>query len=191
MLAMRIAVFLLTVSLGIITSALARNQSRESPAVELAAVDHDCHPRVGEQFPSRCLELAKAELRTGTGSASCSGTSRGPLETELPGDPVKNRDSHPEEPKGPGIVSRLRILDKEEALYTAEARSNGIQGTVTLRVTFLASGRIGSITTVRGLPFGLTEQAIEAARMIEFEAEKVDGVPRTTTRPVSYTFNIY
>jgi len=129
----------------------------------------------------------------GSGFASF-GFRRDPLNETLPGDEVKSRTepaTDSEGLKGPKVVTPLKIISKQKAEYTAEARSTGIQGTVTLRVTFLASGGIGSITTVRGLPFGLTEQAIEAARKIEFEAEKVDGVPRTTARPVTFTFNIY
>ena len=89
------------------------------------------------------------------------------------------------------MTQPLRITYKQKAQYTDAARTNGVQGTVTLRVTFLASGGIGSITTVKGLPHGLTEQAIAAARSMRFEPEMAGGVPRTTTRPVSFTFNIY
>ena len=85
----------------------------------------------------------------------------------------------------------MKITAKQKAQYTDAARQNNVQGTVTLRVTFLASGSIGSIATIKGLPYGLTEQAIAAARAMRFEPEKVNGVPRTTTRPVSFTFNIY
>ncbi len=95
-------------------------------------------------------------------------------------------------PPGQRIVTTpLRIIHKEKAQYTDLARSNGIQGTVTLRVTFLASGEVGTISVVKSLPDGLTEQSIAAARQIRFEPEMVGAVARTTTRPVSYTFNIY
>jgi TonB family protein len=96
-----------------------------------------------------------------------------------------------EDKKRAGENSPLRIVYKQIAKYTAGARSNGVQGTVTLRVTFCASGSIGSITTIKGLPFGLTEQAIEAARKMRFEPELIDGRARTTTRPVTFTFYIY
>jgi len=85
----------------------------------------------------------------------------------------------------------LKVLSKKKAEYTDFARFYMIQGNVTLRVTFLATGKIGSITKVKSLPFGLTESAIEAARLMKFEAEKVNDVPRTTTRPVSFQFSIY
>lgn len=94
-------------------------------------------------------------------------------------------------PPGKSTTSPLKVLSKKKAVFTDEARSNGIQGNVTLRVTFLASGKIGGITTVKGLPYGLTETAIAAAREIKFEPEMVNGIPRTTSRPVTFSFNIY
>ena len=70
---------------------------------------------------------------------------------------------------------KLRILAKPEAGYTDEARRNNISGQVVLRVLFAETGRIHQISVVRGLPFGLTERAIAAARQIEFEPAELDG----------------
>lgn len=106
----------------------------------------------------------------GSGSGSGSGTSSAT--------PVK-------------ISAPLKILYKQKAQYTDFARFYSIQGPVTLRVTFLATGQIGSITTIKSLPFGLTESATHAAKQMRFEPETVNGVPRNTTRPVTLTFNIY
>lgn len=133
---------------------------------------------------------------TGTGQGSGSGTGAGSGSGSGYGSGVGN-DNGPGSgggapPSAPARVTQpLKILAKQKAAYTDAARTNGVQGTVTLRVTFLSSGGIGSITTVKGLPHGLTEQAIAAARNIRFEPEMVNGQARTTTRPVSFTFNIY
>ena len=89
------------------------------------------------------------------------------------------------------VITKLSIHYKQKASYTDIARFYGIQGTVLLRVAFLASGEIGSVTKIRSLPFGLTESAIDAAKQMKFEPEMVNGVARNTTRPVSFTFNIY
>ena len=62
---------------------------------------------------------------------------------------------------------------------------------MTLRVTFNANGTIGGISAVSGLPNGLTEQAIAAARGIRFEPAKKNGVPYTVTKQVAYTFTLY
>ena len=98
---------------------------------------------------------------------------------------------HPREEPRAVVSAPLKILSKKKAQYTEDARMNNVQGTVTLRVAFIASGEIGEISAIKGLPFGLTEAAIEAAKQIRFEPEVVNGEPRTTTRPVSFTFNIY
>lgn len=85
----------------------------------------------------------------------------------------------------------LKIRSKPKADYTDLARFYGISGSVTLRVTLLANGTIGSITPASTLPFGLTETAIAAAREVEFEPAKVNGVPRTVTKTFQYQFTIY
>jgi protein TonB len=90
-----------------------------------------------------------------------------------------------------GVTQALRIISKPRPGYTDSARQNNVQGTVILRVTFLASGQVGSISAVKGLPNGLTEQAIAAARRISFEPKKVDGVGQPVTRQIEYTFSIY
>ena len=85
----------------------------------------------------------------------------------------------------------LKILSKPRAVYTNEARRNLTAGAVVLRVTFLASGEIGAVTTVSELPDGLTEQAVAAARAIRFEPAKRDGQNVSVTKTVEYQFTIY
>jgi hypothetical protein len=60
-----------------------------------------------------------------------------------------------------------------------------------IRITFLASGEIGAVTPVRRLPFGMTGQAITAAKSITFEPARMNGVPITKTMTVQYGFTIY
>ncbi len=85
----------------------------------------------------------------------------------------------------------LRILSKPSAPYTPIARSNGVNGTVMLRVTFLASGQIGTVEVIKGLPDGLTERAIAAARRIRFEPEVRNGRPVSVAKRVEYSFKLY
>jgi len=125
---------------------------------------------------------------TGTGSGRGSGSGGGNGNGNGDGDGPGSGDAPPPVAK---VTQPLRITFKQKAQYTDEGRTNNIQGSVTLRVTFLANGTIGPISVIKGLPYGLTEQAIAAAREMKFEPEMVNGVPRTTTRPVTFTFNIY
>ncbi|HMO82280.1 MAG TPA: energy transducer TonB [Pyrinomonadaceae bacterium] len=121
---------------------------------------------------------------TGSGSGSGTGTGDGPGTGSGAGDRPP-----PVRPTGPS--SPLRILSQPRPGYTEAARREQIQGKVILRVTFLASGQIGSIQTVRGLPHGLTENAIAAARSMRFEPRMDNGQRMSVTRNVEYTFTIY
>lgn len=94
-------------------------------------------------------------------------------------------------PPPAGVTTKLRIVSKPRPGYTEAARANNVQGTVRLRVTFLGSGQVGGISTVSGLPHGLTEKAIAAARNISFEPEKRNGIGQSVSRVIEYTFAIY
>ena len=85
----------------------------------------------------------------------------------------------------------VQIISKPRAYYTDMAQQNNVQGTVTLRVSFKANGETGSISPVRTLPYGLTEQAILAARGIRFKPALKDGIPQTVIKSVEYNFTIY
>ncbi|HXH71099.1 MAG TPA: TonB family protein [Pyrinomonadaceae bacterium] len=119
----------------------------------------------------------------GTGSGTGSGREGAGVKSPPPPPPKKA------EPVGP--TTAVVITAKPRPGYTNEARQNQFTGTVTLRVTFLASGQIGSISPISGQPYGLTEQAIAAARQIRFEPAKKNGVPQTITKQVQYSFTLY
>lgn len=86
---------------------------------------------------------------------------------------------------------RPTILYKEKAKYTEEARQNKIQGTVVLNVVFTSGGSIENIRVVRGLPDGLTEKAIEAAKRIRFQPAVKNGSPVSVRGNLEFTFNLY
>lgn len=104
-------------------------------------------------------------------------------------DRERDKETPPQIAKG--VTTALKITEKPRAIYTQEGRKNQTSGTVTLRVTFMANGSIGNIAVVSGLPDGLTEQAIAAARNIQFEPAKRNGVAQTVTKQVQYTFTLY
>ncbi len=90
-----------------------------------------------------------------------------------------------------GVFTPIVVTSKPLAMYTETARRNNVEGSVLLKVTLLANGEVGSVRVVRGLPDGLTERAVDAARRIEFEPKRVDGVPVSVTQTFEYTFSIY
>src|SRR5262249_5398786 len=72
---------------------------------------------------------------------------------------------------------RPTILYREKAQYTQEAKDNKVEGVAILRVVFGVDGQLSDINVVRGLPYGLTENAIIAAKKIRFEPAVKDGRP--------------
>jgi TonB family protein len=86
---------------------------------------------------------------------------------------------------------KARILSRPEPQYTEEARKNQISGTVVLRAVFASNGQVTNIRAVSGLPYGLTERAIAAAREIRFTPAQKDGHPVSQYIQIEYNFNLY
>ena len=99
----------------------------------------------------------------------------------------KENDGETDSSKGEGIL----IVTKFSARYTDAAKDNNVQGSVNLRVVFLANGGIGSVIPASSLPYGLTEQAIAAAKKITFLPARKNGKKVSITKLVQYTFTIY
>jgi hypothetical protein len=87
----------------------------------------------------------------------------------------------------------LKILFKPKAAYPQPQDGGTVcmQGSVTLKVEFLATGEIGKIVAITKLPYGATENAIEAAKKIRFVPKMKDGKPITTVSTVQFSFGIY
>lgn len=91
---------------------------------------------------------------------------------------------------------RFRIVVKPRADYTEKAREKQAVGTVSLKVTFLHNGGIGEVTNIDSKNFemtiyGLTEQAMIAARKIVFIPARRNNKNITTVATVQYNFYIY
>lgn len=97
----------------------------------------------------------------------------------------------PADPPSAGPSKALNITFKPKPKYTDEARQSNITGVVRVRVTFLANGSIGSVSPVSNLGYGLTEQAIAAAKQMRFEPQLVNGKPQTVNKVVVFNFTIY
>lgn len=81
-------------------------------------------------------------------------------------------------------------LSVPNPLYTDAARANGTQGSVVLRVRVAEDGTVNAISVIRGLPDGLTEQAIAAARLSKFKPAMKDGKPVPYWVVLSISFSI-
>ncbi len=93
--------------------------------------------------------------------------------------------------KGADLTTKARVLSRPEPPYTEEARKNGVAGTVVLRGIFAVDGKVRAIRPVAVLPYGLTLQAIRAARKIKFIPATKDGKPVSQYIQIEYNFNLY
>lgn len=79
--------------------------------------------------------------------------------------------------KQEAALTPLVILSKPLPDYTPEAKRMKIQGYVTLKVRFTASGEVQVLDVISGLGHGLDHQAVIAAEHIQFTPEKRNGHP--------------
>lgn len=85
-------------------------------------------------------------------------------------------------PPRPTMVP-VELLSKPTPTYSAEARTQKIEGEVLLEVEFASTGIVRVLRVVRGLGHGLDDAAVRAAQQIQFKPAQDDGRPidfRTT-----------
>jgi TonB family protein len=89
------------------------------------------------------------------------------------------------------VTTKARIVSKPEPSYTEDARRHNVVGTVVLRAVFAFDGTVRNIVVFRGLPDGLNEKVIQAARKIKFIPATKDGRPVSMYMQLEYNFNLY
>lgn len=120
----------------------------------------------------------------GRGIGSARGADSEPGPGSSPGTSSPSRDSKV-------VTAPLTVTSKPRPTYTELARVYSVSGTVQLRVTFESDGRIGPVTPIRRLPFGLTESAINAATKMQFRPRIERGKQVRSIRMVEYSFTLY
>jgi TonB family protein len=81
------------------------------------------------------------------------------------------------------------VTHREKVTYTDAARGNGVNGTIILSVIFAADGRVIIEKVIQELPYGMTENAIIAARKIRFKPATKDGKPVNVRIKLEFTFS--
>jgi TonB family protein len=89
------------------------------------------------------------------------------------------------------VTRRAIAVYRPEPSYTEEARKNEVSGTVSLRAIFSSSGKVTNIGIISALPFGLTEKAIVAAKLIRFIPATKDGKFVSQYVKIEYNFNLF
>jgi TonB family protein len=109
---------------------------------------------------------------------------------DKPQDAAQADDDKPQ--AGKEVTDRAVIKSKPNPGYPLEARSYGVRGIVKLRIILGSDGKVrDKIEVIEGLPHGVTEEAIKAARRIKFEPARKDGRPVSQYVTVIYHFNLY
>jgi TonB family protein len=75
-------------------------------------------------------------------------------------------------------------------LYSDEARRRGIEGVVTAEVHVDANGKVSGSRVVKGLGFGLDQNALLAVRDWQFIPGKRNGIPVEMTTRIDVAFNL-
>ena len=88
------------------------------------------------------------------------------------------------------VDAQAVITAKPKPSYTKEARRNYVQGFVTLKVLLSGRGKITRIRVVKGLPAGLTENAIRAACKMQFKPAMKNGQPVGQWVTAEYVFRL-
>lgn len=88
-------------------------------------------------------------------------------------------------------TQKSRVLKKPFPSSTDEARRERANGTVVLKAVFAADGTVKYIRVANSLKYGLTEQAIKAAKKIKFEPATMCGRPVPQFIQLEYNFSTF
>jgi len=89
-----------------------------------------------------------------------------------------------------GDVTAPRKVNAVSPQYTEVARKERIQGMVILQAVITKEGIVGDIEVHKGLPYGLTETAIEALKQWTFEPATLDGEPVDVYYNLTFNFRL-
>lgn len=92
---------------------------------------------------------------------------------------------------GRQVTRKALVVSKPEPSYTEKARKEEVTGTVVLRGVFSSSGKLINIRVLVPLPYGLTEQAIIAAKNLRFIPAVKDDRYVSMHIQLEYNFNLY
>jgi protein TonB len=93
----------------------------------------------------------------------------------------------PAEP-APGLLEAPSVLTRVDPVYPEAARRAGIEGTVELEVSIDAAGKVSDVEVARGLPFGLSEAAVDAVRRWTWKPARTASGPVASRKTVRVKF---
>jgi TonB family protein len=87
-------------------------------------------------------------------------------------------------------IQRPVPVKKTEPLYTEEARLAGVEGTVLVSAQLDEKGRLSDMKVVKGLGYGLDENAIDCVRQWQFRPAMRNGEPVPTKVFIGVNFRL-
>lgn len=87
-------------------------------------------------------------------------------------------------------AKKARILDKPEPSIPKQAERARERGMVVLRAVLAADRTVQHVRPIKSLGYGLTEEAIKAARRIKFEPASICGKPIISFVQIEYYFDL-
>jgi TonB family protein len=91
--------------------------------------------------------------------------------------------------KGKEVDKKPVVTSKPQPEYTAAAQLHRVGGTVVLRCIFASTGETRNFFVVSGLPDGLTDTSIAAAKQIKFKPAIKDDKPVSIWMELRYVFH--
>ena len=85
----------------------------------------------------------------------------------------------------------LNITYKPRPRYTDAARQANEEGEIHAAVLFGSDGKVKYVLILKGLGYGLNEEAVRAARSMKFEPQTENGKPISVIKKVVFSFDIY
>src|SRR5688572_2320159 len=87
------------------------------------------------------------------------------------------------------VSRRATFTSRPAPSLTDEAIANAVRGQVVLSAVLCRSGRVTDIHVIEGLPFGVTERAVVAARQTKFTPAEKDGQAASVTTRFEFKFS--
>ncbi|HZS09728.1 MAG TPA: TonB family protein [Blastocatellia bacterium] len=84
-----------------------------------------------------------------------------------------------------------KVLRRMPAKYTDEARAHHVSGIVILNLMVTRDGSVEKVKVIQGLPDGLDDSAVWAARNTRFSPAIKDGKPVNVQMTIEMSFNVF
>lgn len=174
---------------GAVPSSASTNKGLSAPSI--GSFDMPAGSSYGRGNGARQVAVAGFGDAAGASGGVSGGNSHGSVRTGGFGSPetVPVAASHPVPPAAP-LETPVEITFKPKPAYTEEARAKKIEGEVLLEVLFSANGHIHVLRVMRGLGFGLDENARTAASQIRFQPGTRGGAPVDMKGTVHIVFEL-